>query len=108
MLCPWRSAWRFVPVAWQTQPTLALAQIAGGRVVPVLQSTDLQVITGQSGSTTQQAAAYGLVLSLGAPVASAGSLPAVTPHQVQHSAQTKVRLGTTYDLGRFVNYCLPK
>ena len=90
----------FVPDIWSGQT--ALVELSDGRVVGVLNPDGLQQIHPTGDAVSDAGAAYGLVVSPGAPVASATSTPPVAYQVITESATTSVSGGQVYDLGHFI------
>jgi MoxR-like ATPase len=90
----------FVPDTW-----LGIAEIAvvvGGRVVPVLSMRNLTPAPVATDGVTAAALASGRVLTPGASVGSATTLPQRLGQQIQGAATTLVTGGDRYDQGRFM------
>ena len=92
----------FVPDSWRQERSLNLAQMSNGRVVPVLDATDLSVLPRQRTALGLMAAAYGTTIPAGATVGGPAGVPVQRMQQVQQAATTSVRGGQVYDTGHFI------
>lgn len=92
----------FVPDSWRQERSLALAQMSNGRVVPVLDATDLSVLPRQRTALGLMAAAYGTTIPAGATVGGPAGVPVQRMQQVQQAATTSVAGGQVYDTGHFI------
>src|SRR6266511_6200728 len=92
----------FVPDSWRQERCLALAQMSNGRVVPVLDATDLSVLPRQRTALGLMAAAYGTTIPAGATVGGPAGVPVQRMQQVQQAATTSVTGGQVYDTGHFI------
>ena len=90
----------FAPESWIGQT--ALAELADGRIVAVLNPDGMQTVQPAANAVSQAGAAYGLVVPPNIQVASATSTPVVAHHSIASSASTDVTGGQSYDLGHFI------
>ncbi|MDP9313718.1 MAG: MoxR family ATPase [Chloroflexota bacterium] len=92
----------FTPHAWQRQPGLAIVEVAGGRIVPVLNATGLQRVQLAQNSHAQAAQAFGVQVAPGTVMGVATSVPSLPTQQVAQRATTAVTGGQPYDVGHFI------
>ncbi len=92
----------FVPDSWRAERGLALAQLANGHVVPVLDATDLSVLPRQRTALGMIAAAYGSTVPEGTLVGGPSGVPIQRVQPLQQRATTSVAGGQVYDTGHFI------
>ena len=89
----------FVPSTWADKSSAV--ELADGRVIQVLDATDLNPIQPSGSAVSTASAAYGLVTNSETLVGNALSAPPVSYHSVISAAQTDVTGGQVYDLAHF-------